>query len=107
MLSYNTCSRNWSQALQSVLQASAGGSSEGAPEEVCVGVGVAVCQVHSVLIMRQGEGECQGVLGAPLPTACSALVVADLPAHPEPAPALAAADSLSNKLLVCLTACLK
>ena len=61
------------------------------PEQVCVGVRVAVRQVHHIIVMWQREGEGQGVLWAALPIACAALVIPHLTPSSQPTPALAAA----------------
>ena len=58
------------------------------PEEVGIGVGVAMGQVHNITIMREGEGEGEGVLGGSLPANHSIVMVADARPNPEPALAL-------------------
>ena len=54
------------------------------PDEVGVGVRVAMSQVHHIIVMGKGECESKGVLGGSLPANHTALVVADAASNPEP-----------------------
>ena len=58
------------------------------PDEMGVGVWVAMSQVHNFIIMGEGECESKGVLGGSLPANHAALVVADAASHPKPPPTL-------------------
>ena len=58
------------------------------PDEMGVGVGVAVSQVHNIIIMGEGECESEGVLWGSIPANHATLVVADAASNPGPPPAL-------------------
>ena len=53
-----------------------------------VGVGIAVSQVHNIIIMGEGECESEGVLWGSIPANHATLVVADAASNPGPPPAL-------------------
>lgn len=55
------------------------------PDEVGVGIGVAMSQVHNIVVMGEGERESQGVLRGSLPANHTTLVIADAASNPEPA----------------------
>ena len=54
------------------------------PDEMGVGVGVAMSQVHDIIIMGEGECESEGVLGGSLSANHVTLVVADAASNPIP-----------------------
>lgn len=58
------------------------------PDEMCVGVGEAMGQVHDIIIMREGKGESQGVPGGSFSPNDTTLVVGDATPYPVPACAL-------------------
>lgn len=55
------------------------------PDEVGVGVGVAMSQVHNIVVMGEGECESKSVLRGSLPASHTTLVVANAASSPGPA----------------------
>ena len=49
-----------------------------------VGVGVAMSQVHNIIIMGEGECESESVLGGSLPANHATLVLSDAASNPKP-----------------------
>ena len=47
-----------------------------------VSVGVTMSQVHNIIMMREGKGESEGVLGGSIPANHATLVVADAASNP-------------------------
>lgn len=58
------------------------------PDEMGVGVGVAMSQVHNVVVMREGKCKSEGVLGGSLPANHATLMVADAASNTQPTPTL-------------------
>lgn len=58
------------------------------PDEMGVGVGVAMSQVHNIIVVREGKCKCEGVLLGSLPANHTALMVADAASHTQPTPTL-------------------
>lgn len=58
------------------------------PDEMGVGVGVAMSQVHNIVVMREGQCKSEGILRGPLSANHATLVIADAASNTQPTPTL-------------------
>ena len=58
------------------------------PDEMGVGVGVAMSQVHNIVVMREGKCKSEVILRGPLSAYHATLVIADAASNTQPTPTL-------------------